>query len=256
MPENDIDRREIGQHDRREIGQHDRREIDQHDWREIDQHVAGASAAHQRLLAALDPPGDRGTTGVSDEMVGRPSRLPGWTVGHVLAHLALNAESFVNVIEAAERGECVRQYASEAIRDSDIERAHRRPATEHVATLRTSVYRLEGAWNRAREAWVGAGLTIGGDRLPVVEIPMRRWREVEVHTVDLGIAEMSLDSFELWSNDYVRHDLRRLEMSYRARGSMGLVGLPAVVAGRSPRERLAWMLGRLDIEGAPRGEWP
>lgn len=31
----------------------------------------------------------------------RPSRLPGWTVGHVVAHVALNAEAFERV--AAER---------------------------------------------------------------------------------------------------------------------------------------------------------
>lgn len=223
------------------------------DWREIDQHVAGASSAHQRLLTALDPPEG---VGLTDDMVSRPSRLPGWTVGHVLAHLALNAESFVSVIEAAERGECVRQYTSQETRDDDIERASRRSASEHVAALRGAVYRLEGTWSGAREAWTGAGLTIGGERLPVVEIPMRRWREVEVHMADLGLAEVSLDSIELWSNEYVRHDLRRLEMSHKARGSMGLTGLPNAVAIRPPRERLAWMLGRLDIEGAPRGEWP
>lgn len=226
------------------------------DWREVDQHVAGASAAHQRLLAALDPPDGPDGRGLTDEMVVRSSALPGWTVGHVLAHLTGNAESFVGVIEGAERGEIVRQYPSRATRESDIERTSGRSATEHVAALRDAIYRLEGAWSGARAAWIGAGLTIDGDRLPVVEIPMRRWREVEVHSVDLALAELSLDSFDVWSNDYVRHDLRRLEMSHVARGSMGLTGLPSAVVARPPRERLAWMLGRLDVEGAPRGEWP
>lgn len=221
------------------------------DWREIDQHVAGASAAHQRLLAALDPPDG---VGLTDEMVRRASVLPGWTVGHVLAHLALNAESFVVVIESAERGESARQYASQEVRDLDIERSSRLSANEQLASLRSAVYRLEGAWSGAREAWTGAGLTIGGDRLPVVEIPMRRWREVEVHTSDLGIVELSLDSIDLWSNDYVRHDLRRFEMLHASRGSMGLAGLPSAVASRPPRERLAWMLGRIDIEGVDRSD--
>ncbi|MET0910545.1 MAG: maleylpyruvate isomerase N-terminal domain-containing protein, partial [Ilumatobacteraceae bacterium] len=40
-----------------------------------------------------------------------PSLLPGWTRGHVLTHIARNADSFVRLLEAAGRGEVVTQYA-------------------------------------------------------------------------------------------------------------------------------------------------
>jgi maleylpyruvate isomerase len=56
----------------------------------LNRQVEGLAASHQRLLSTLDPMDGEGLT---DEMVNRPSRLPDWTVGHVLAHLARNADS-------------------------------------------------------------------------------------------------------------------------------------------------------------------
>ena len=53
--------------------------------RALDDAVEGCAAAHQRLLADLDS--------LEDAEIGRPSLLPGWTVGHVLTHLGRNADS-------------------------------------------------------------------------------------------------------------------------------------------------------------------
>ena len=51
-----------------------------------------------------------------------PSLLPGWTRGHVLTHIARNADSFVRVLEAARRGEVVTQYEGGVDgRNADIE---------------------------------------------------------------------------------------------------------------------------------------
>ncbi len=61
--------------------------------------VAGAQA---RLLALIQP--------LSDADVRRPSRLPGWTVGHVLSHLARNADSHRRRADAAGAGEVIEQY--------------------------------------------------------------------------------------------------------------------------------------------------
>ena len=55
--------------------------------------IAGAEGAHARLLALL-----RDRAGALDG--GAPSRLPDWTVGHVLTHLARNADSIVRVLTA------------------------------------------------------------------------------------------------------------------------------------------------------------
>ena len=217
------------------------------DATEVNRHVEGAAGAHQRLLAALDPPEGRLLT---DEMVGRASRLASWTVGHVLAHIAHNADSMTRMFEGAEAGRVDDQYPGGMIqRDGDIERDAARSAAAHVAAIRDSVYRLEGAWNRSREAWMGSGRLGSGVVVPVADLPLRRWREVEVHMSDLGIGELSLDGFEIWSNDYVRHDLRVLTMRFKSRGSMGLVDLPAAVLRLEPCDRLAWLLGRVTVEG-------
>ncbi|MHB1928527.1 MAG: maleylpyruvate isomerase N-terminal domain-containing protein, partial [Acidimicrobiales bacterium] len=79
-------------------------------------------AAHHRLL---------GTVGhLGDEHIGAPSRLPHWTVGHVLTHLARNADGHVVRLEGALRGEDVRRYPGGVEqRDADIEAGASRPAT-------------------------------------------------------------------------------------------------------------------------------
>ena len=56
--------------------------------------------------------------------------------------------------------------------------------------------------------------TVFGVPEPVVELPFRRWREVEVHHADLGLAEFTIDD---WSDGYVRRDLERAEMTWAAR---------------------------------------
>ncbi len=72
------------------------------DARRLDRDVAGAAAAHQGLLAMLDE------QLVADSLDGSaPSRLPGWTIGHVLTHLARNADSIVRVLVATEQGEVI-----------------------------------------------------------------------------------------------------------------------------------------------------
>ena len=214
----------------------------------MNRQLEGASAAHQRLLSALDPlEGSR----LTDEMVGRDSRLVGWTVGHVLAHLAHNADGMTRMFEGAEAGAVADQYPGGLTgRNADIERDAPRSADDHIAAVRSSIYRLEGAWSRAREAWLGSGRLGTGAVVPIADLPMRRWREVEVHMGDLGITELGLDGFGVWSNDYVGHDLRRLSMLFKARGPMGLADLPEAVRSLEPRSRLAWLLGRLEVAGA------
>ena len=216
---------------------------------EIDRHVEGAAAAHQRLLAMIE---STERPGLSDEMVRRPSLLPGWTVGHVLAHLVHNAESFVRLFVAAEAGEIADQYPGGVeTRNADIERDATSPASVHIERLRRSLYALESTWISARRAWEGYGCSLSGDLIPIRDVPLRRWREVEVHTGDLGLDEIGSYGIDTWSEDYIRHDVAFLTMQYKARGSMGLVDLPDAVRTAPPRYRLAWLLGRFDVDGVP-----
>ncbi|GHD26179.1 maleylpyruvate isomerase [Streptomyces violarus] len=110
----------------------------------------------------------------------QPSRLPGWTRGHVLAHLARNADALVNVLEGRP------MYVSGEARDTDIERDAPRALDVQLADLRESAARFQetGAapadWSRTVE--LRGGVTDSASR-----VPFRRWVEVELHHVDLGI---------------------------------------------------------------------
>ena len=59
--------------------------------------IHGCTDAHRRLEAAAGL--------VTDEVARQPSTLDGWSVGHVLNHLARNADSHTGVFVAAARGE-------------------------------------------------------------------------------------------------------------------------------------------------------
>src|SRR5260370_38967831 len=65
---------------------------------------------------------------LSDEEVRQPSLLPGWTRGHVLAHLAGNADALRNLLIWARTGVKAPAYASQQARDEAIEAGGGTPA--------------------------------------------------------------------------------------------------------------------------------
>ncbi len=190
--------------------------------------LAGCRASHARLLdtvAGLDEAGVRG-----------PSRLEGWTVGHVLTHLARNADSHTRMLRAALQGEAVEQYAGGGQeRAGAIEGGADRP----VAELRTDVVRstteLEAAWAAMTpHAWDGHGLSRGRP-WPCRTLPFFRWREVEVHHVDAGTGYDPAD----WPDEYVRRELPRLLSTVPGR----------LTDGPQRRQFLAWLTGRAASPG-------
>jgi maleylpyruvate isomerase len=213
----------------------------------INRQVEGLAASHQLLLERLG--------NLTDVMVARPSLLPEWTVGHVLAHIAHQGDSISRLFRAAELGEMVDQYEGGfAARVAAIERDASLSADEHVTGVRRSIYALEGAIASAREGWYGSARMVSGIEVPVTDLPLRRWREVEVHMGDLGLAELQCVGPDSWSLDYVRHDLSVMTMQWKSRGSMGLTDLPSQIRTQSPAVRLGWLMGRVTIDGlAPAG---
>src|SRR5262245_50530179 len=96
-----------------------------------------------------------------------PSRLPGWTIGHVLTHLARNADSIGRVLVAAERGEVIDRYAGgQARRDAEIEAGAPRPASELVADVRNTIWSLEQTWS-IHTRWDGRSREAPGREIPV-----------------------------------------------------------------------------------------
>jgi len=207
----------------------------------INRQVEGLAASHQLLLERLG--------GLTDEMVSRSSLLPDWTVGHVLAHIAQQGDSISRLFLAAEEGEIADQYEGgfEA-RVTAINEAASRTAAEHVTDVRRSIYALEGAIASARQGWYGSARMVSGIEVRVTDLPLRRWREVEVHMGDLGLAELGCVGPESWSMDYVRHDLSVMTMQWKSRGSMGLTDLPQQIRTQSPTVRLGWLMGRTIID--------
>jgi maleylpyruvate isomerase len=222
------------------------------DSRTLDETVAGCAGAHQRLLAHLDEALERGE--LTDDTVVDASLLPGWTKGHVLAHLARNAESYTRVFHEAMAGRATERYpGGTRQRIDEIRQGGGRSARELVADVRRTIWALESVWAAVPESgWELVGTSLGKPE-PVIDLPFKRWREVEVHHADLGLAGFS---FGDWSAEYVRRELRLATMAFRSRLPMGASALPAAAMALSPADRTAWLMGRLTVHGlAPVEQW-
>ncbi|HSP65916.1 MAG TPA: maleylpyruvate isomerase N-terminal domain-containing protein [Candidatus Deferrimicrobium sp.] len=182
--------------------------------------IAGVLRAHASLLATID--------GLTDAIARQPSLLPGWTVGHVLTHVARNADSVVRRLEGAVAGQVVDQYQGGAEgRQQGIEAGAGRPAGELLA----DVVRTSAAVERAVEgfpprAWGRLTRSVGGDEVPASAVLFSRWREVEVHHVDLGLGYLPRD----WPADLVERWLPQAREQF----------LPSA----DERDLLAWLVGR------------
>jgi maleylpyruvate isomerase len=123
---------------------------------------------------------------ISDRDVGGPSLLPGWTRGHVLAHLARNADGLTNLLTWARTGVVTPQYVSWEQREADIEAGADRSGAGHLADLRLATARFsEAAAAMSPDAW--ATMIGSGTPQPAAHVAWRRLREVEVHHVDLDV---------------------------------------------------------------------
>jgi len=212
------------------------------DLRLLNEHVAGCAAAHQRLLSSLDD--------LTDAECRDPSMLPNWSRGHVLTHLARNADSHTHLLLAASKGETADQYPGGiAARNQAIEDGSSNSAAALRNDVRSSIYALEAQWAGATSStWAGEGRTARGAVIAMSDLVFLRWREVEVHHADLG-REFG---WQQWSELYVRIELDKQMMTWRSRKPMGMTDLPLVAMQLPTVHRLAWLLGRVDVDGLPK----
>jgi maleylpyruvate isomerase len=192
------------------------------------------AAAHERLLATARR--------LTDAQARSLSLLPGWSVGHVLTHLARNADGHVVRLEGALRGEDIPRYpGGDTQRKADIVAGAGRPAAELVDDLDTAQQRLEAVWRRSVEAgWPHRELR-GADQWDTPASPIRRVSEVEMHHVDLGLGYGPQD----WPADYVAWQLPAL-----------LVTLPSRCRADDQRRLVAWLAGRASLpEGCTLDPW-
>ncbi|SDN66595.1 maleylpyruvate isomerase [Streptomyces sp. cf386] len=211
----------------------------------------------QRLVADLN-----------DRQVAEASALPGWSRGHVLAHLTDNARMFARLAEHALRGELVAGYDRGVDeRNAIIEATAGRSAAEHRAELAAHTAGLEAAWSRAADVDWSRPVTFRNADLAATVFA--RWREVWIHMVDLELGVRPDD----WPEDLAAHAiaflLGRLPTGTRLRAedvahqwSVGDERPGTVVTGHV-RDLAAWLAGRtptispVAAEGLPAlGPWP
>jgi maleylpyruvate isomerase len=144
--------------------------------------LAAVQEATHRLIRSVDH--------MADEEYAAPSLLPGWSRGHVVAHLTLNAEGLAAALDGVARGRPIPMYASVQAREDDIAEL----ATAATGTLRT---RLLGATTDFATAVNGVSDDSWGieiERTPdgvsflAGDVTGMRDREVEIHHADLGLA--------------------------------------------------------------------
>ncbi|MFD5649237.1 maleylpyruvate isomerase family mycothiol-dependent enzyme [Streptomyces sp. NPDC127039] len=218
---------------------------------------------HAHDLASVRDATDRLLTAVGkldNASVTESSRLPGWSRGHVLAHLARNADALVNVLEGRP------MYVSGEARDADIERGAPSPLDAQLADMRESAARFQdvGAapadWTRTVE--LRNGITDSASR-----VPFRRWAEVELHHVDLGIgyeledlpAEFTERETDFLAARFAGHPEvppTRLTDGTRAWTTGREADAVEVTVTGSPADLLGWLAGRragsaLRVEGGP-----
>lgn len=139
-----------------------------------------------RLLDAL--------VGVDDAWCRAPSRLPGWSRGHLLTHLARNADGLRGMLAGAAEGREVTMYGPGDARETDIEAGADRSATELVDDVRQSASALFATCLGVPDAvWKATPQWRNRRRQPLSDVPGARVVEVELHRVDLGAGYSSAD---------------------------------------------------------------
>jgi len=217
------------------------------------------------MLQMLETSADNlahGLDDLTDDRVGEPSALPGWTRGHVLTHVARNADALVNLLTWARTGVETPMYPSRQVRDDDIAAGAGRTAEEHRADLLESQARFMAAAEQMGDEHWRAGIRWGSDGQDATAdlVPWLRLVEIEVHHVDLDLGYTPAH----WTAAFARRQLRRAAEDFRARPDTPAVTLRAldddtehllagdrtgpVVCGPQAA-LLAWLIGRSDGTG-------
>jgi maleylpyruvate isomerase len=160
--------------------------------------------ATQRLVRTVDA--------LDEEGYAAPSLLPGWTRGHVVAHLALNAEGLVGALAGIVKGEPIPMYASQEGRDKDIEElAGAGPADLRARLLGSSTELADAMAALPDEGWdtVVERTPDRGTTFVAHAVPGMRLREVEIHHADLGAGYSRADWPGTFSTRVLRAMVRR-----------------------------------------------
>ena len=153
----------------------------------VEQHEAARRAqvgleAVEQATARLFEVIDR----MDDTIVRGPSGLTDWTRGHVLTHLARNADALVNLLTWAKTGVVHETYTSRQDRNADIEQGATRPLWLMREDLIAACDRFKAAAAAVDTSnWQTEVTSSRGELILAYQIPWIRLREVWVHLMDL-----------------------------------------------------------------------
>jgi maleylpyruvate isomerase len=167
---------------------------------------ARIDAATGRLAAAA--------AGLTDAQAREPSRLPGWSRGHVLTHLARNADGLRNLLIWARTGVETPQYPSWEAREAGIEAGAGRRAAVLAGDVEQSAaaFAAEAA-TLPPAAWEAPVRGRNGPEHPAWFTLVRRLGEVEIHHVDLGAGYAPPD----WPAPFVADQMERAAWQFAER---------------------------------------
>jgi maleylpyruvate isomerase len=198
-----------------------------------------------RMLATVETFWDRDLTEVSS--------LPGWSWGHLLTHLARNADALGNLLSWARTGVETPMYRSKSQRDDDINIGATRPGGVLLSDVADSAARLGSAAEElAPSDWDSDVVTAQGRTIPAAQVPWLRLREVAIHHVDLGasfenlpreLAAALLD--DVMTSVRAKPGLPSLEIAPTDGGHAATVGDgPATQVKGTGAQLLGWLTGR------------
>lgn len=217
-------------------------------WRRVDWMRAGTAVL-------LDACGQ-----LDDTDPGRPSALSGWTRGHVLAHLAQNANALLNLLSWARTGVITPMYASPQARAGDIEAGATLTMPALLSGLRVTAAKLDQAVTTLpAQAWPATITTASGREAPASIVPWMRVREVWVHAIDLdlglGFSDIPDDIGRALIDDMAALMSPRVDgpaFAVRPGAAAGAAAAPIVVGAGLPSREVAgstadltaWLSGR------------
>ena len=148
-------------------------------------------------------------TVLDDAAMRAPALLPGWSRGHVVTHLARNADAMVNVLTGARLDEVRAMYPSQEQRNADIDSGAGRTAEELRADAETTCAALMAAARAlAADHWDRpVRRTPEAEPFPARTVPDARLLEVEVHHADLGVGY----TWERWDGAFADAAITRAQ---------------------------------------------
>jgi maleylpyruvate isomerase len=196
--------------------------------------AANLAEASARVVRTLD--------GLPDDDWPAPSLLPEWSRTHVVAHLTLNAEGMANILRGLvadpedEPRQAPTMYASDEQRADDIaDLASAAPGVIRdrllaaMTALQDSIQALPGdEWDTRVER------TPGGRTMQAASLPGMRWRELEIHHVDLDAGYTRAD----WTIDFAEHLLDAMAKRLRPRDAFEIRPLDS---------QRTWILGAGEV---------